>query len=135
MMSTSRSAMPRPRLLQRWALVWAAAIVTTALVFAERSGSNPAARNSTRDFFQKVLLSCAMAVRRKCGLLSAAYLWNRVNDPAPCASADRRFGMKSENDNKADTPFRSVLQAMPADFWLLWFVGMIASTVRWLENV
>lgn len=43
--------------------------------------------------------------------------------------------MKSENDNKADSPFRSVLQAMPADFWRLWFVGMIASTVRWLETV
>jgi MFS family permease len=42
--------------------------------------------------------------------------------------------MKSEN-NKNDTPFRSVLQAMPADFWRLWFVGMIASTVRWLETV
>ena len=44
--------------------------------------------------------------------------------------------MKSEkNDDKADSPFRSVLQAMPADFWRLWFVGMIASTVRWLETV
>ena len=43
--------------------------------------------------------------------------------------------MKSENDNKADSPFRSALQAMPADFWRLWFVGMIASTVRWLETV
>jgi len=43
--------------------------------------------------------------------------------------------MKSENDNKAASPFRSVLQAMPADFWRLWFVGMIASTVRWLETV
>jgi MFS family permease len=42
--------------------------------------------------------------------------------------------MKSEN-TKADTPSRSVLQAMPADFWRLWFVGMIASTVRWLETV
>jgi hypothetical protein len=69
-----------------------------------------------------------MAVRRKGDLLSAARLWNRVNDPARCASADRRFGMKSENNNKSDTPFRSVLQAMPADFWRLWFVGMIAST-------
>ena len=43
--------------------------------------------------------------------------------------------MKSENDNKADSPFRSALRAMPADFWRLWFVGMIASTVRWLETV
>ena len=30
----------------------ALAIVTTALVFAARSGSKPAARNSTRAFFQ-----------------------------------------------------------------------------------
>jgi MFS family permease len=43
--------------------------------------------------------------------------------------------MKSENDNKATHPFRSVLQEMPADFWRLWFVGMIASIVRWLETV
>lgn len=38
--------------------------------------------------------------------------------------------MKSE-----DTKFRNVLQAMPADFWRLWAVGMIVSTVRWLETV
>ncbi len=43
--------------------------------------------------------------------------------------------MKSENNNKAASSFRSVLQAMPGDFWRLWFVGMIASTVRWLETV
>ena len=24
---------------------------------------------------------------------------------------------------------------MPADFWRLWFVGMVVSTVRWLETV
>jgi ABC-type transporter Mla maintaining outer membrane lipid asymmetry permease subunit MlaE len=33
-------------------LVQALAMVTTALVFAARSGSKPAARNSTRDRFQ-----------------------------------------------------------------------------------
>ena len=43
--------------------------------------------------------------------------------------------MKSEKNNTADAPFRSVLQTMPADFWRLWLVGMIASTVRWLETV
>jgi len=43
--------------------------------------------------------------------------------------------MKSENNNNADSSFRSVLQAMPGDFWRLWFVGMIVSTVRWLETV
>src|SRR5664279_4362530 len=50
--------MARTRLLQRWALVQALAIVTTALVRAARSGSNPAARSSTRDVFQNVLESC-----------------------------------------------------------------------------
>ena len=42
--------------------------------------------------------------------------------------------MKSE-DNTPATPFRTMLQAMPADFWRLWAVGMITSTVRWLETV
>jgi hypothetical protein len=44
--------MARTRLLQRWALVQALAMVTTALAWAARSGSKPAARTSTRDFFQ-----------------------------------------------------------------------------------
>ncbi len=43
--------------------------------------------------------------------------------------------MKSENDKTTDTSFRSLLQAFPADFWRLWFVGMVVSTVRWLETV
>lgn len=43
--------------------------------------------------------------------------------------------MKSESNNKTDTPLRSLLQAMPPDFWRLWFVGMVISTVRWLETV
>ena len=52
--------MVRTRLLQRCALVQALAMVTTAVVFAAASGSKPAALSSTRDFFQKVLLSCVM---------------------------------------------------------------------------
>ena len=42
--------------------------------------------------------------------------------------------MKSE-DNPPASPFRTLLQSMPADFWRLWAVGMITSTVRWLETV
>src|SRR5215468_10404081 len=26
-------------------------------------------------------------------------------------------------------------RALPADFWFLWYVGMVASTVRWIETV
>ena len=28
-----------------------------------------------------------------------------------------------------------MLRAIPADFWRLWYVGLIASTVRWVETV
>ena len=28
-----------------------------------------------------------------------------------------------------------MLRALPGDFWRLWFVGMVVSTVRWLETV
>ena len=28
-----------------------------------------------------------------------------------------------------------MLRTLPADFWRLWFVGMVISTVRWLETV
>src|SRR4051812_49793580 len=31
--------------------------------------------------------------------------------------------------------FRHTLRAFPTDFWRLWFVGMVVSTVRWLETV
>src|SRR5258708_13128274 len=31
--------------------------------------------------------------------------------------------------------FRHVLRGVPKDFWRLWYVGMIVSTVRWLETV
>ena len=40
----------------------------------------------------------------------------------------------SENNNP-DIPFRRLLRAIPADYWRLWYVGMIVSTVRWLETV
>jgi MFS family permease len=36
---------------------------------------------------------------------------------------------------KTDLPFRHVLRALSSDFWRLWYVGMIVSTVRWLETV
>src|SRR6187200_2284804 len=42
--------------------------------------------------------------------------------------------MDSEN-GKADTSSRHMLRAFPSDFWRLWFVGMVVSTVRWLETV
>lgn len=31
--------------------------------------------------------------------------------------------------------FRRLLRGIPADYWRLWYVGMIVSTVRWLETV
>ncbi|GEP54190.1 MFS transporter [Reyranella soli] len=40
----------------------------------------------------------------------------------------------SEN-NISDIPFRHLLRTIPADYWRLWYVGMIISTVRWLETV
>src|SRR6185503_12184862 len=40
----------------------------------------------------------------------------------------------SEN-SKPDLPFRHLLRTIPADYWRLWYVGMIISTVRWLETV
>ena len=43
-------------------------------------------------------------------------------------------GRMSEN-NTPDLPFRHVLRTSPMDFWRLWYVGMIVSTVRWLETV
>ena len=43
-------------------------------------------------------------------------------------------GRMSEN-NTPDIPFRHLLRTIPADFWRLWYVGMIVSTVRWLETV
>ncbi len=36
---------------------------------------------------------------------------------------------------ESGTPFRRVLHNIPADFWRLWYVGMVISTVRWLETV
>src|SRR5919106_4241780 len=31
--------------------------------------------------------------------------------------------------------FQQALRDAPADFWRLWYVGMVVSTVRWLETV
>ncbi len=39
------------------------------------------------------------------------------------------------DSNNIDLSFRHLLRAIPADFWRLWYVGMIASTVRWVETV
>ena len=36
---------------------------------------------------------------------------------------------------KADPSFRQVLRTSPMDFWRLWYVGLVVSTVRWLETV
>ena len=41
----------------------------------------------------------------------------------------------SENNKKIDMPFRHVLRTIPPDYWRLWYVGMVVSTVRWLETV
>lgn len=40
----------------------------------------------------------------------------------------------SEN-NTSNIPFRQLLSSVPGDFWRLWYVGMVVSTVRWLETV
>jgi len=41
----------------------------------------------------------------------------------------------SENNKTADLSFRHVLGTSPMDFWHLWYVGLVISTVRWLETV
>ncbi len=41
----------------------------------------------------------------------------------------------SDNQNNNDPSFRHVLRTSPMDFWRLWYVGMVSSTVRWLETV
>jgi MFS family permease len=43
--------------------------------------------------------------------------------------------VSNDDNKKTDLPFRQVLRVLPADFWRLWYVGMIVSTVRWLETV
>lgn len=39
------------------------------------------------------------------------------------------------DNNTPDIPFRQLARAIPANYWRLWYVGMIISTVRWLETV
>jgi len=40
-----------------------------------------------------------------------------------------------KNNDSDDASFRRVLRAIPMDYWRLWYVGMVVSTVRWLETV
>ncbi|MCW5701226.1 MAG: MFS transporter [Bradyrhizobium sp.] len=35
----------------------------------------------------------------------------------------------------SDSPFRRIVEASAPDFWRLWYVGLIVSTVRWLETI
>ena len=37
--------------------------------------------------------------------------------------------------SKTDLSFRHVLGTSPMDFWRLWYVGFVVTTVRWLETV
>ena len=41
----------------------------------------------------------------------------------------------SENNKTTELSFRHVLSTSPMDFWHLWYVGLVISTVRWLETV
>ena len=43
--------------------------------------------------------------------------------------------MNKDGNDDNDLSFRHVLSTMPMDYWRLWYVGMVASTVRWLETV
>ena len=40
-----------------------------------------------------------------------------------------------ETKSETDLSFRQVLRTSPMDFWRLWYVGLVVSTVRWLETV
>ncbi|MCW5859888.1 MAG: MFS transporter [Caldilineales bacterium] len=42
---------------------------------------------------------------------------------------------KAAEDGVSTTPFGQILRTAPPDFWRLWYVGLIVSTVRWLETV
>ena len=55
-------------------------------------------------------------------------------EPNRTQSAFRSAGM-SENNKKTGSSFRQVLRSSPTDFWRLWYVGLVVSTVRWLETV
>ncbi len=35
----------------------------------------------------------------------------------------------------SSAPFRRIIEATAPDFWRLWYVGLIVSTVRWLETI
>ena len=40
-----------------------------------------------------------------------------------------------ENNKNTASSFRQVLRTSPMDFWRLWYVGFVVTTVRWLETV
>jgi len=50
----------------------------------------------------------------------------------PCAKVGA--GMGENNKNTANS-FQQVLRTSPMDFWRLWYVGFVNTTVRWLETV
>lgn len=35
----------------------------------------------------------------------------------------------------SDSPFKRIIETSAPDFWRLWYVGLIVSTVRWLETI
>jgi hypothetical protein len=35
----------------------------------------------------------------------------------------------------SSSPFRRMIEAGAPDFWLLWYVGLVVATVRWVETV
>jgi MFS family permease len=39
------------------------------------------------------------------------------------------------NEEETGAPDRTGLRAIPVDYWRLWYVGLVATTVRWLETV
>jgi MFS family permease len=50
----------------------------------------------------------------------------------PCATVGTGMG---ENNKNTASSFRQVLRTSPMDFWRLWYVGFVVTTVRWLETV
>jgi len=50
----------------------------------------------------------------------------------PCATVGAGMG---ENNKNTASSFQQVLRTSPMDFWRLWYVGFVVTTVRWLETV
>ena len=51
------------------------------------------------------------------------------------AAGDSRAGMSDGENNETGRSLRKVLRTIPIDYWRLWYVVMIVTTVRWLETV